>query len=309
MNKPRVAVIGSGFGGLAVAIRLQAAGCDTVIFEKRDQPGGRAYVYHDHGFTFDAGPTVITAPDCLRELFILAGKLMDDYVTLLPVSPFYRLFWEDGYRFDYSDDSRAVEGQIAEKSPRDVKGYRRFLNYSEEVFKEGYENLAHVPFLNLWNMLSVVPQLLRLEAYRSVYSIVSKYVQDSHLRQLFSFHSLLVGGNPFTTTSIYTLIHCLERKWGVYFPKGGTGALVQALVQLFRDLGGEIRLESEVTEIVSKGAETVSIITKDGQEEGFGRVVSNADVCHTYDSLLRREPGSKESAKSSGVRLTACRYS
>ena len=117
MNKPRVAVIGSGFGGLAVAIRLQAAGCDTVIFEKRDQPGGRAYVYHDHGFTFDAGPTVITAPDCLRELFILAGKLMDDYVTLLPVSPFYRLFWEDGYRFDYSDDSRAVEGQIAEKSP------------------------------------------------------------------------------------------------------------------------------------------------------------------------------------------------
>ena len=290
MNKPRVAVIGSGFGGLAVAIRLQAAGCDTVIFEKRDQPGGRAYVYHDHGFTFDAGPTVITAPDCLRELFILAGKLMDDYVTLLPVSPFYRLFWEDGYRFDYSDDSRAVEGQIAEKSPRDVKGYRRFLNYSEEVFKEGYENLAHVPFLNLWNMLSVVPQLLRLEAYRSVYSIVSKYVQDSHLRQLFSFHSLLVGGNPFTTTSIYTLIHCLERKWGVYFPKGGTGALVQALVQLFRDLGGEIRLESEVTEIVSKGAETVSIITKDGQEEGFGRVVSNADVCHTYDSLLRREP-------------------
>jgi phytoene desaturase len=288
-DKQRVAVIGSGFGGLAVAIRLQAAGYQTVIFEKRDRPGGRAYVYHDHGFTFDAGPTVITAPDCLRELFGLAGKSMDDYVTLLPVSPFYRLFWEDGYRFDYSDDWEAVEKQIAEKSPRDIKGYQRFLRYSEEVFKEGYENLAHVPFLNLWSMASVAPQLVKLEAYRSVYSMVSKYIQDSHLRQLFSFHSLLVGGNPFTTTSIYTLIHCLERKWGVYFPKGGTGALVQALVKLFRELGGEIRLESEVAEIVTQGNEVAGVITKDGRDEGFDLVVSNADVFHTYDALLSRE--------------------
>ena len=195
-DKRRVVVIGSGFGGLAVAIRLQAAGCQTVIFEKRDRPGGRAYVYYDNGFTFDAGPTVITAPDCLRELFSLAGKSMDDYVTLLPVSPFYRLFWEDGYRFDYSDDWEAVQKQIAEKSPRDVKGYNRFLKYSEEVFREGYENLAHVPFLNLWSMVSVTPQLVKLQAFRSVYSMVSKYIQDPHLRQLFSFHSLLVGGNP-----------------------------------------------------------------------------------------------------------------
>ena len=288
-DKRRVAVIGCGFGGLAAAIRLQAAGCQTVIFEKRDRPGGRAYVYHDHGFTFDAGPTVITAPDCLRELFSLAGKSMDDYVTLLPVNPFYRLFWEDGYRFDYSDDLAAVEKQIAGKSPRDVKGYERFLKYSEEVFKEGYENLAHVPFLNLWSMASVTPQLLRLEAYRSVYSIVSKYIHDSHLRQLFSFHSLLVGGNPFTTTSIYTLIHCLERKWGVHFPKGGTGALVQALVRLFQELGGEIRLESEVAEIVTHGNEVTGVITKEGQES-FDLVVSNADVFHTYDVLLKREP-------------------
>jgi phytoene desaturase len=289
MDKRRVAVIGSGFGGLAVAIRLQAAGYEAVIFEKRDRPGGRAYVYHDDGFTFDAGPTVITAPDCLRELFSLAGKSMDDYVTLLPVSPFYRLLWEDGYRFDYSDDSETVEQQIAEKSPRDTKGYKRFLKYTEEVFKEGYENLAHVPFLNLSNMVSVAPQLIRLEAYRSVYSMVSKFIQDPHLRQLFSFHSLLVGGNPFTTTSIYTLIQCLERKWGVYFPQGGTGALVRALVQLFQELGGEIRLESEVSEIVTRGGAVAGVITESGQEERFDLVVSNADVVHTYDQLLRRE--------------------
>ena len=192
MNKLRAAIIGSGFGGLAVAIRLQAAGCQTVIFEKRDRPGGRAYVYRDHGFTFDAGPTVITAPDCLRELFVLAGKSMTDYIELLPVHPFYRLFWEDGYKFDYSADSASVERQIAEKSPRDLAGYKRFLNYSEEVFREGYQKLADVPFLNWSSMLAVTPQLLRLAAYRSVYSVVAKYIEDRHLRQLFSFHSLLV---------------------------------------------------------------------------------------------------------------------
>jgi len=223
MTRLSAAVIGSGFGGLAAAIRLQAAGCKTVIFEKRDLAGGRAYVYHDDGFTFDAGPTVVTAPDCLRELFTLAGKCMEDYVELLPVNPFYRLFWEDGYQFDYSADAQFVEDQIRQKSPRDVEGYQQFLTYSEKVFREGYEKLVHVPFVNPWSMTSVAPQLIRLRAFRSVYSMVSKYIRDEHLRQLFSFHSLLVGGNPFTTTSIYTLIHCLERKWGVFFPKAEPG--------------------------------------------------------------------------------------
>lgn len=290
MNKLRVAIIGGGFGGLAAAIRLQAAGCQTVIFEKRDLPGGRAYVYRDHGFTFDAGPTVITAPDCLRELFSLSGRSLENYIDLLPVQPFYRLFWEDGYQFDYSDDLVSVENQIAKRSPHDREGYQRFLKYSEEVFREGYEKLAHVPFLNWWSMASVAPQLVRLKAYRSVYSIVAQYIHDPHLRQLFSFHSLLVGGNPFTTTSIYTLIHCLERKWGVYFPKGGTGALVQALVKLYEELGGKVLVESEVAEIVTKDNKVGGVITADGRREAFDAVVSNADIMHTYDALLKREP-------------------
>jgi phytoene desaturase len=289
MDRPRIAVIGSGFGGLAVAIRLQAAGFSTVMFEKRDLPGGRAYVYHDQGFTFDAGPTVITAPECLRELFHLARKSLDAYVRLLPVRPFYRLFWEDGYQFDYSDDAEALAEQIARKSPRDLEGYRRFLRYSEEVFTEGYEKLAHVPFPNWWSMASVAPQLIRLKAYRSVYAMVAKYIRDDHLRQLFSFHSLLVGGNPFTTTSIYTLIHCLERKWGVYFPKGGTGALVQALVKLYGELGGKILLSSEITEITTGVHGVTGIKTARGRSESFQAVVSNADVVHTYDTLLKHE--------------------
>ena len=289
-SKSRAAVIGSGFGGLAAAIRLQAAGIQTVIFEKRDQPGGRAYVYRDNGFTFDAGPTVITAPHCLEELFALAGRSMQDYVELMPVKPFYRLLWDDGYEFDYSDDDDALEKQIRAKSPGDWAGYQKFLKFSQEVFHEGYEKLVHVPFLSLSSMVAVAPQLIRLEAYRSVYSVVAKHIRDPHLRQLFSFHSLLVGGNPFTTTSIYTLIHCLERKWGVYFPKGGTGQLVWALVKLFQELGGEIRFNAEISRIVTRDGAVAGLQTKTGREESFDLVVSNADVVHTYDRLLKDEP-------------------
>jgi phytoene desaturase len=288
-SKIRVAVIGSGFGGLAAAIRLQAAGCQTTIFERRDLPGGRAYVYRDRGFTFDAGPTVITAPHCLDELFAIGGRSMKDYVELLEVKPFYRLFWDDGYRFDYSDDHQALEEQIRNKAAADWDGYQKFLRYSEEVFHEGYEKLVHVPFLNISSMAAVAPQLIRLQAYRSVYGVVSKFVRDPHLRQLLSFHSLLVGGNPFTTTSIYTLIHCLERKWGVFFPKGGTGRLVQALVTLFEELGGEIRLNSEIDAIVTRNGAVSGVRAQGGREEPFDLVVSNADVFHTYDSLLRDE--------------------
>jgi phytoene desaturase len=195
------AVIGSGFGGLALAIRLQAAGVQTTLLEQRDKPGGRAYVYQDQGFTFDAGPTVITAPGCLEELFALAGERMADHVDLLPVFPFYRLFWEDGDVFDYSNDADALMRQIAARNPADVDGYRRFLAYAELVFDQGYTKLAHVPFLDLWSMVRAAPQLVRLEAYRTVYDMVAKFIQDDHLRQTFSFHSLLVGGNPFATMS------------------------------------------------------------------------------------------------------------
>ncbi len=289
-NKIRVAVIGSGFGGLAAAIRLQAAGCQTTVFEKRDRAGGRAYVYVDRGFTFDAGPTVITAPHCLEEVFAVAGRSMRDYVELIEVKPFYRLFWHDGFQFDYSDDHQALEEQIRSKSPADWAGYQKFARYSEEVFRQGYERLAHVPFLNLSSMVTVAPQLLRLQAYRSVYSVVAKFVKDPHLRQLFSFHSLLVGGNPFTTTSIYTLIHCLERKWGVFFPKGGTGRLVQALVTLLGELGGEIRFNSEIGAIVTRDAAVSGVKPRNGGAEPFDFVVSNADVFHTYDALLGDEP-------------------
>jgi phytoene desaturase len=297
-GRKKAAVIGAGLGGLSLAIRLQSAGIDTVVFEKRDKPGGRAYVYEQDGFTFDAGPTVITDPDCLKQLWALSGRRLEDYVTLLPVHPFYRLCWEDGYTFDYADDQDAIDKQIAAKSPQDVEGYRRFLAYSRDVYREGYEKLGTVPFLNFWSMVKAAPQLLRLESHRSVYSKVAQFIKDEHLRQAFSFHSLLVGGNPFQTSSIYALIHALERQGGVWFAKGGTGALVAGMVRLFQDLGGEIKLNAPIDRILVTDDRAEAVVMQDGSFMPFDMVASNADVVHTYKRMLRGTPRGEAMTKS-----------
>lgn len=292
----RVAIVGSGFGGLACAIRLQAAGVATVIFEARDQPGGRAYVYRDKGFVFDAGPTVITAPSCIEELFTLAGRKLSDAVELLPINPFYRLVWSDGDSMDYLGDTEAMLEQIRARDPRDAEGYARFLEYSKRVFDVGYEGLAATPFLRFVDMVKVAPQMARLRADRSVYGVVSRFIRDDHLRQAMSFHSLLVGGNPFDTSAIYTLIHYLERKWGVWFPRGGTGALVQAMVALYQSLGGELRLSCPVSSVEverAPGRTVHQVITEEHGREAFDLVVSNADVHHTYAKLYQKEPSAQ----------------
>lgn len=301
----RAAVIGSGFGGLALAIRLQAAGIATTIFEQRDKPGGRAYVYEDQGFTFDGGPTVITDPTCIEEVFTAAGRRLHDYVELIPVSPFYRLLWPDGRQFDYVNDQAALDAQINAFNPADAEGYRRFLAYSQAVFEEGYLKLGAVPFLNFSDMMKAGPNLVKLQAWRSVYSMVSSFIRDEHLREAFSFHSLLVGGNPFSTSAIYALIHALERKWGVFFPRGGTGALVRGMARLFEDLGGELRLSSPVDEIVLENGLARGVRLKGGQAIPFDVVASNADVVHTYSRLLRGDP----QGRAHGARLAKKRHS
>jgi phytoene desaturase len=295
----RAAVIGSGFGGLAAAIRLQHAGFDVVIFEARDKPGGRAYVYEEQGFTFDGGPTVITAPHCIEELFELCGRKLSDYVTLVPVAPFYRLAWSDGDSFDYVGSTEQMAEQIGRRSPGDAEGYLRFVEYSKRVFDIGYTDLVAQPFLRFSDMVKVAPDLMKLRADRSVYGSVSRFVQDEHVRQALSFHSLLVGGNPFDTSSIYTLIHYLEKKWGVYFPLGGTGALVRALVQLFEELGGELRLDCPIDDIQvqrSRSGTRHLVRPRARPAERFDLVVSNADVHHTYAQLFRGERSARRKA-------------
>jgi phytoene desaturase len=284
MNRT-AAVIGSGFGGLALAMRLQSAGVKTTIIEARDKPGGRAYYWEKDGHIFDGGPTVITDPACLRELWELSGADISADVDLVPVSPFYRLSWPDGTYFDYLNDDALLETQITALNPDDVEGYKRFLKYSAGVFVEGYEKLGAVPFLDFKSMLKAAPQLARYQAWRSVYSVVSSYVKNEKLRQALSFHTLLVGGNPMTTSAIYALIHKLERDGGVWFAKGGTNRLIAGMVRHFERLGGEVRLDDPVERIETENGRATTVRTRSGWSGRFDAIASNADIVRTYDML------------------------
>ncbi len=291
-------VIGAGFGGLALAIRLQSAGVQTTIVESRDKPGGRGYYWERDGFTFDAGPTVITDPDCLRELWALTGRDMAEDVTLDPVLPFYRLNWADGTNFDYTNDDVQMRAEIEKLHPGDWAGYEKFLAYSAGVFHEGYEKLGHVAFLDFGSMIKAAPALAKYQAWRSVYSIVSSYVKSEKLREALSFHTLLVGGNPMTTSAIYALIHKLERDGGVWFARGGTNRLVAALVTQFERLGGVLRLDDPVTSIETLGDRATGVTTASGWSGQADAVAANSDIMHTYRDLLSTSRSSQRTKAS-----------
>lgn len=286
LSGKRACVIGSGFGGLALAIRLQAAGTATTLVEARDKPGGRAYFWEKEGFTFDAGPTVITDPACLDELWRLTGHDMSEDVELMRVMPFYRLNWPDGVNFDYSNDEASLHREMARIAPDDLHGYDEFLRYSAHVYYQGYVKLGAVPFLDFKSMLKAAPSLVRHQAWRSVYSIVSKYVKNEKLREALSFHTLLVGGNPMTTSSIYALIHKLEKDGGVWWARGGTNRLVAGMVRHFERLGGIVRMHDPVVEVHTVGNRATEVETASGWKERFDAVASNADIMHSYRDLL-----------------------
>lgn len=285
-GRPRAVVIGSGFGGLAAAVRLGVRGYAVTVLERLDQPGGRARVFRQDGFTFDAGPTVITAPFLFEELWELCGRRLEDDVDLRPVHPFYRIRFDDGDVFDYSGDAELMREEIRRFSPRDVAGYERFLKMSERIFDTGFTRLGHVPFDDFWSMARIVPDMVRLQSHLTVFRMVAKFIRHPKLRQVLSFHPLLVGGNPFATTSIYTLIAYLERKWGVHFPIGGTGALVEGLLGLIDGLGGELRLSADVEEVVVEDGRARGVRLRGGEEVRADVVVSNADSAWLYRHLV-----------------------
>lgn len=286
MEKKRIIVIGSGFGGLAAAIRLALRGHQVELFEKLDKLGGRAYVFELDGFKFDGGPTVITAPWLFDELFEAAGKRREDYVEFIPCDPFYRIFNHEGRSFDYNGDEKFILDQIEQWNQADKAGYQRFMNTTQAIFEKGFVELADQPFLSVMDMVKVAPDLIKLQSYLSVYRYVSQFVQDEFLRRCFSFHPLLVGGNPFDAPSIYAMIHYLEREWGVLYARGGTGALVTALGRLFEELGGQIHLKAEVQEILADQRRVTGIRLADGSVHQADDVVSNADVAFTYRYLI-----------------------
>jgi len=304
-RRPHAVVIGSGFGGLAAAIRLGARGYRVTVLEALDQAGGRARVFRQDGFTFDAGPTIVTAPFLFEELWALCGRRMADDVSLSALDPFYRLVFDDGSSLDCSGDDDAMRTRIAAFAPDDLAGYGAFLRDAEAIYKVGFEQLADVPFSTLVDMLKALPAMARLRADRSVHGLAARHVQDERLRIALSFHPLFIGGNPFSATAIYALVLHLERRFGVHFAHGGTGALVQGLVGLLEGQGATLRYGAQVAEITVAAGAATGVRLVDGEAIAADIVVSNADAAYTYGTLLKSQPRKRWS----DAKLARARYS
>ena len=279
-------VIGSGFGGIAAALRLRAKKHNVTLIEKHNDLGGRARVFKKNGFIFDGGPTVITAPYLIYELFEIFNKKPEDYIEIKPLDIWYRFLFEDGTSFDYSGNEVSMKNQIEKISKNDVKGYENLLKFTQKIFDKGFSELADVPFDRLFFMMKQLPALINLKSYKSVYSLVSSQIKNEKLRRMFSMHPLLVGGNPFTTTSIYGLILFLEKKWGIHYSMGGTGNIIKGLEKLMLEENIKILKGSEVTKINLEDGKIKSIKLKNQKEIDADNVICNADPPAVYEELL-----------------------
>jgi phytoene desaturase len=304
-HAPLAVVIGSGFGGLAAALRLSAKGWRVQILEKLDAPGGRAYVWKQDGFTFDAGPTIVTVPHLFEELWALCGKRMADDVTLKALEPFYRIRFDDGTHFDYSGDEERMRAEVARFSPQDVPAYERFVRESDLCYRLGFEALGPVAFETLGDLARSVPHMTRMRAWRSIYRMVCGHLRDPKLRIVFSFHPLLIGGNPLAVTCAYSLINTLERRFGVHWAMGGTGALVRGLVKLLAERGVGLRCNAEVRRILVDQGRATGVELADGERIAADIVVSNADTAWTYKHLVAPD----HRRRWSDARLERSRYS
>ena len=289
MTKPSAIVIGSGFGGLAAAIRLSCKGYHVQVLEKLDAPGGRASVHKQDGFTFDAGPTIITAPYLLEELWTLCGRQFSHDITLKEMEPFYRIRFDDGSWFDYSGNDKTMRSEIARFASDDLAGYERFMVEANLAHKLGFEDLGGVTFDTIWDLLAAVPNMVRMRAWRSIYALVAKHIKNPKLRMVFSFHPLLIGGNPFSVTSVYSLINTLERRFGVHWAMGGTGALIKGLVNLLEERGAQVRCSAPVTRILIENGRAVGVELQNGETLRSDIVVSNADTAWTYKNLVDKK--------------------
>lgn len=281
--------IGAGFGGMAAALRLKALGYRVTLVDRMPLLGGRAQVYEREGFFFDAGPTVITAPFLFEELFTLFSKKMENYLELIPLKLWYRYHFEDGSSLDYGENLDELLSQIRLFNPKDVEGYKKLLTFSDKIYRVGFERLASQPFHSFITLLKTIPDLLKLRSYKSVFRLVSGFIKNENLRRAFTISPLLVGGNPFQTTSIYTLIQSLERKWGVHFPRGGTGALVGALKKLMEEENVIIALNTSVQKIVVKNSKVEGVELSDGKFLPADIVVVNGDPSYVYKNLIEPE--------------------
>ena len=286
-------IIGSGFGGIAAALRLKAKGHKVTLVEKHSDLGGRARVFRRNGFIYDGGPTVITAPYLINELFELFNKNPKDYIEIKPLETWYQFVFEDKSKFNYSGNETEMINQIEKISKEDVEGYKKLVSFTKKIFDKGFTELADVPFDKPFVMMKQLPALLKLKSYKSVYSLVSTYIKNEKLRRMLSMHPLLVGGNPFTTTSIYGLILYLEKKWGIHYSMGGTGNIINGFEKLMNEVGIEIIKGKEVKNIILENKKIRGVRLADNQNINANYVICNADPPAVYENLLN---GNKSSS-------------
>ncbi|MBD3226292.1 MAG: phytoene desaturase [Caldithrix sp.] len=280
-------IVGSGFGGLSAAIRLQAKGFQVTILEKNEQVGGHANQLIKDGYTFDLGPSLITAPDIIRDIFNSAGKKMEDYLDLIYLDPFYRIFFHDGSKIDYTADSEAMKEQLTRFNPNDAKNYDAFMKYVREVYKAVIEDgLGSRPFMDAKSLFQFLPRALKLKAYKSTYGVVKQFFKDERSRFTFSFHPLFIGGSPFRSPAVYLMIPYLEKAGGVWFTKGGMYSLVKALQTVFLEIDGQIKTSAEVQEIRIENGRATGVVANDAFYEA-DIVISNAHFAHTYKDLIQ----------------------
>ena len=284
--KNKLIVVGSGFGGIAAALRMRAKGYEVTLLEKQADLGGRARVFTKDGFTYDAGPTVVTAPYLFNELFSLFKKNIEDYVKIVPLDLWYRFIFSDGSIFNYSGNENEMETQI-NKISNDLVGYKKLLTFTEKIFNKGFIELSDKPFNNFLFMIKQIPALLKLKSYQSVYQLVSSYISNEKLRRIFSMHPLLVGGNPFSTTAIYTLILFLEKKWGIHYAMGGTGKIVEALEKLMKEEDITILKNAEVVEFLTKDKQITGVQLKNGSIISCDYLICNSDPPNVYKNLIK----------------------
>ena len=279
-------VIGGGFGGIASALRMRARGHRVTLVERLDALGGRAQVFERGGFRHDAGPTVITAPFLFDELFALFDETREDYLDFVPLDPWYRFHFYNGEQFDYRPSLEDTHAELARFNPDDAQNYDALVETSRQIFDIGFTQLADKPFTRFGAMLKQIPHLLRLRSYLTVAQLVNRHIKHPLLRQALSIHPLLVGGNPFDTTSIYALIHYLERKWGVFFCMGGTGKLVTELHRLLERSGVTVLLNTDINEIQAEGRRVKAALTSDGHRLSADRIIFNGDPPTFYKHMM-----------------------
>ncbi len=287
-NPLRIVIIGAGMGGLSAAVRLAHAGHHVTVLEKNARPGGKVNLLERDGFRFDTGPTILTMPQEITRLFRDVGRNPDDYLELHQFEPIYRAHFRDGTIFELHTDEKETLEEIRKISSADVARYEQFMRRTDKIWQAIDGAIFDRLFMSWRDIFQpeVFMAGMKVDALTSMYTRVDKLFVDPRIKQLFMFQAIYVGASPRQTPATYTVIPYLEQQQGVWFPKGGLYAIVEAVVKVAEELGVEIRCNTPITQIRVEAGRATGVELENGSVIPADVVISNADLVHTYGDLV-----------------------